>query len=120
MTAEPTVVGMLDSRTGKPATVYTPPECLVPAPPPMRRTARLAIDTRELAHFLDLPAGCEVIAVETSNDPVSVVLVLRSDEFPEVPHDVQSPHAYRTVEVERIGDRVVRRTAELHVPESIR
>lgn len=28
---EPTVVGHLDARTGKPATVYTPPECLVPA-----------------------------------------------------------------------------------------
>lgn len=25
----PTIVGHLDSRTGKPATIYTPPECLV-------------------------------------------------------------------------------------------
>lgn len=30
--ASPTVRGHLDSRTGKPATVYTPSECLVPDP----------------------------------------------------------------------------------------
>jgi hypothetical protein len=82
---------------------------------PLRRTARLAIDTLELAHFLDLPDGCSVVAVETSNDPVSVVLILRSDDFPEVPHDSSSPYAARTVATERIGDRVVRRTTELRV-----
>jgi hypothetical protein len=83
--------------------------------PPQRRTARLAIDTLELAHFLDLPEGCTVVAVETTNDPVSVVLILRSDDFPEVPHDAQSPYAHRTVVLEEAGGRVIRRTADLQV-----
>jgi len=55
------------------------------------KIAKTVLDLDALRRALDLPDSFEIVNVYTTPDPVRVWIVLRSEEFPEIPDDSEAP-----------------------------
>lgn len=75
-------------------------------PYPTRRAA-VHVDARELARFLELPEGVEVLAVIAQNDPVGFKVIVTGDVVPVAVPDAEAPYAHRLINLAEDGTRTV-------------
>lgn len=61
-----------------------------------RHTAKIRLSAETLERLLDLPPNTRLVAVDSTNDPFSVHLVVENPNLPEVPPEAESPFVRAT------------------------
>lgn len=59
----------------------------------LKHRAKIRLTPQILSTMLDLPPGSAVVAVDASNDPLAVHLIVDNPNLPGVPIDSESPFA---------------------------
>lgn len=72
--------------------------------PPKRRTIKVRLTPRLLRRWLNLPANCDVVAVNAVNDPVAIDVIIAGDRIPEVDYEAESPYASIDGEIATLDD----------------